>query len=120
MRLSQLSTDEQNDAAENPHTGTPNPTVTTFHDPTVSNEYFNNAIIEIEKGTERLPFDTSRCSEIKEWSANTTKYDVNKSRIYYKWLRTIAEFGGEKLGKLGSLELEDKFGEKFPLLISFL
>ena len=35
-------------------------------------------------------------------------------------MRTIAEFGGEKLGKLGSLELEDEFGEKVPFLISFL
>ena len=64
MRLSKLSTDEQNDAAKIFHTGTSNPIVRasegeTFYDPTVSNEYFNNAIIEIEKGTERLPFDTT-------------------------------------------------------------
>ena len=139
VRLSQLSTEEQQAAAGLLQAVTPNPTVASaiptsirtisapaasgggnFEDPTYSTEYFNNAIVEIEKGTEQLPFDTSRCSEIKEWSANTEKYDTNKARIYYKWLRTIAEFGGEKLGKLGHLELEDEFGEKIPLLISFL
>ena len=83
--------------------------------------YFNEVIEKVSKNEIVLPgVDLEKATVIKEWTANTVKYERRKLATFSRWLRTIAEYGGDELGKLGSHEDTDRFGDKKPCLILYL
>ena len=76
--------------------------------------YFNDAIEKMERGEILGLFDADKLSEMKEWTSNTKNYETAKMNTFKRWLRTIALHGGDELGKLGRLQVEDNFGKKIP------
>lgn len=75
----------------------------------------------IAKGDAGVPWTEAEQFSSKNSSENTKKYEKDKQNEFQHFLKVIAENGGPHFEKLcGAEAVENEYGQKIPLIISFL